>query len=119
MDRWSLDHNEDISCKNRLRWAKEHRQWTPQEWCAIQWSDEAQFEIKVKFPASIMVWGSMSSKRKESLLPVMNECLSSGQDIVFQQDGAACHTSKKAIKWMEEDNVPLLKWTARSNTGPH
>ncbi|CAH1987935.1 unnamed protein product [Acanthoscelides obtectus] len=30
--------------KNRLRWAKEHRQWTPQQWCAIQWSDEARFE---------------------------------------------------------------------------
>ncbi|CAH1987795.1 unnamed protein product [Acanthoscelides obtectus] len=34
-----------------------------------------------------MVWGSMSSKQ-----------------VVFQQDGAACHTSKKAIKWMEENN---------------
>ncbi|CAH2016787.1 unnamed protein product, partial [Acanthoscelides obtectus] len=114
--------------KNRLRWAKEHRQWTPQQWCAIQWSDEARFEVcVVKFPASIMIWGSMSSKGvgklhfidgnvdankylailEESLLPVMEECLTSGQDFVFQQDGAACHTSKKAIKWMEENNVPL------------
>ncbi|CAH1988005.1 unnamed protein product [Acanthoscelides obtectus] len=25
----------------------------------------------------------------------MEECLTSGQDFVFQQDGAACHTSKK------------------------
>ncbi|CAH2006134.1 unnamed protein product [Acanthoscelides obtectus] len=75
-----------------------------------------------------MVWGSMSSKGieklhfidgnvdtnkylailEESLLPVMEECLTSGQDFVFQQDGG--HTSKKAIKWMEENNVPLLKW---------
>ncbi|CAH2008232.1 unnamed protein product [Acanthoscelides obtectus] len=123
--------------KNRLRWAKEHRQWTPQQWCAIQWSDEARFEClnrKVKFPASIMVWGSISSKGvgklhfidgnvdtnkylailEESLLPVMEECLTSGQDFVFQQDSAACHTSKKAIKWMEENNVPLLKWVSSS-----
>ncbi|CAH1989100.1 unnamed protein product [Acanthoscelides obtectus] len=112
--------------KNRLRWAKEHRQWTPQQWCAIQWSDEARFEV--------MVWGSMSSKEvgklhfidgnvdtnkylailEESLLPVMDECLTSGQDFVFQQDGAACHTSKKAIKWMEKNNVPLLKWVSSS-----
>ncbi|CAH2021782.1 unnamed protein product, partial [Acanthoscelides obtectus] len=96
--------------KNRLRWAKEHRQWTPQQWCAIQWSDEARFEV-----SSIMVWGSVSSKGvgklhfidgnvdtnkyleilEESHLPVMEECLTSGQDVVFQQDGAACHTSKK------------------------
>ncbi|CAH2009755.1 unnamed protein product [Acanthoscelides obtectus] len=47
---------------------------------------------------------------EESLLPVMEECLTSGQDFEFQQDGAACHTSKKAIKWMEENNGPLLKW---------
>ncbi|CAH1990411.1 unnamed protein product [Acanthoscelides obtectus] len=38
----------------------------------------------------------------------------SGQDFVFQQDGAACHTSQKAIKWMEENNVPLLKWVSSS-----
>ncbi|CAH1969142.1 unnamed protein product [Acanthoscelides obtectus] len=51
---------------------------------------------------------------EESLLPVMEECLTSGQDFVFQQDGAACHTSKKVIKWMEENNVPLLKWVSSS-----
>ncbi|CAH2014869.1 unnamed protein product, partial [Acanthoscelides obtectus] len=84
--------------KNRLRWAKEHRQWTPQQWCEIRWSDEARFEVCVE----------------ESLLPVMEECLTSGQDFVFQQDGAACHTSKKAIKWMEENNLPLLKWVSSS-----
>ncbi|CAH1981318.1 unnamed protein product [Acanthoscelides obtectus] len=44
----------------------------------------------------------------------MEECLTSGQDFVFQQDGAACHTSKKAIKWMEENNLPLLKWVSSS-----
>ncbi|CAH2005359.1 unnamed protein product [Acanthoscelides obtectus] len=68
---------------------------------------------KVKFPASIMVWGSMSSKGVgklhfndgNSLLPVIEECLTSGQDFVFQQDGAACHTSKRAIKWMEENDT--------------
>ncbi|CAH1982732.1 unnamed protein product [Acanthoscelides obtectus] len=53
---------------------------------------------------------------EEWLLPVMEECLTSGQDFVFQQDGAACYTSKKAIKWMEENNVPFLKWVSSS---PH
>ncbi|CAH2008742.1 unnamed protein product [Acanthoscelides obtectus] len=96
---------------------------------------QSLYKRKVKFPASIMVWGSMSSKGvgklhfvdenmdtnkylailEESLLPVMEECLTSGQDFMFQQDGAACHTSKKAIKWMEENNVPLLKWVSSSS----
>ncbi|CAH1975825.1 unnamed protein product [Acanthoscelides obtectus] len=53
-------------------------------------------------------------EQEESLLPVMEECLTSGQDFVFQQDGAACHTSKKTIKWIEENNVPLLKWVSSS-----
>ncbi|CAH2005525.1 unnamed protein product [Acanthoscelides obtectus] len=44
---------------------------------------------------------------EESLLPVMEECLTSGLDFVFQKDGAACHTSKKAIKWMEENNFEM------------
>lgn len=143
---------------NRLRWAKEHKDWTSQQWDAIQWSDEARFEVcvgdsrsrvirkkdeafhpdclkrKVKFPASVMVWGSMSSKGvgklhfiegtvdtnkyldilEESLLPVMEEHVTSRKDFVFQQDGAACHTSKKALKWMEDYNIPLLEWVSSS-----
>lgn len=42
------------------------------------------------------------------------KCLTSGKDFVFQQDGAACHTSKKALKWMEDYNVPLLEWVSSS-----
>lgn len=88
---------------------------------------------KVKF-ASVMVWGSMSSKgvgklhfidgivntdkyldiSEQSLLPTMEEALVSGEDFIFQQDGAACHTSKKALKWFDKFNVPLLKWVASS-----
>lgn len=144
--------------KNRLRWSKEHKNWTTEQWRAVQWSDEARFEVcvgdsrsrvirrkneafhsdclkrKVKYPASLMVWGSMSSKGvgklnfiegivntekyldilEESLLPVMEQYLTSGQDFLFQQDGAACHTSKRALKWMEDFNVPLLEWISSS-----
>ncbi|CAH2001050.1 unnamed protein product [Acanthoscelides obtectus] len=51
-----------------------------------------------------MVWGSMSSKGVGKL-----------HFIDGDQDGAACHSSKKAIKWMEENNVPLLKWQTKVN----
>ncbi|KAF2878916.1 hypothetical protein ILUMI_27253 [Ignelater luminosus] len=63
----------------------------------------------LKLPASVMVWGSMSAKGigklhfikgtvdankylqilEESLLPLMEEYLTSGQDFIFQQDRAA------------------------------
>ena len=66
--------------KDRLKWAKTHKKWN-----SIHWSDESRFEVctgdspsrvlrqkneafhsdclkrKVKFPASVMVWGSMSA----------------------------------------------------------
>lgn len=51
---------------------------------------------------------------QESLLPVMEEHLTSGQDFIFQQDGAACHTSKRALKWMEDHGIPLLEWVSSS-----
>lgn len=144
--------------KNRIKWAKEHKNWTLHQWDAVEWSDESRFEVcvgdsrsrvirkkheafhpdclkrKVKFPASVMIWGSMSSKGvgklhfiegivdtnkyldilEESLLPVMEEHLTSGQDFVFQQDGAGCHTSKKSLKWMEDYGIPLLGWVSNS-----
>lgn len=89
---------------------------------------------KVKFPASVMIWGSMSAKGvgklhfidgivntdkylailEESLLPIMEECLTSRQEFVFQQDGAACHTSKKALKWIKDNDIALLEWVSSS-----
>ncbi|CAH2015936.1 unnamed protein product, partial [Acanthoscelides obtectus] len=119
----------------RQRIVNECLQITPQILQNVrQRFEQNLLKIKVKFPASIMVWGIMSSKGvgklhfidgnvdtnkylailEESLLPVMEECLTSGQDFVFQQDGAACRTSKKAIKWIEENNEPLFKWVSSS-----
>ncbi|KAF2899511.1 hypothetical protein ILUMI_06669 [Ignelater luminosus] len=120
---------------------------------AVQWSDESRFEMyvgdsrsrvirkrqkafhldclkrKVKFPTSVMVWGSMSAKGigklhfikgtvdtnkylqilEESLVPLMEEYLTSGEDFIFQQDGAACHTSKHSLKWLNNYSMPLLE----------
>ena len=72
--------------KNLLKLAKSHINWTSEEWNSVHWSDESRFEVcvgdnrsrvirqkneafnsdclkkKVKFPASVMVWGSMSAR---------------------------------------------------------
>ncbi|KAF2883532.1 hypothetical protein ILUMI_22648 [Ignelater luminosus] len=77
--------------QNRFRWAKQHKNWTPQQWHAVQWSDESRLEVcvggsrsrvirkkqeafhldclkrKVKFPALVMIWSSMSAKGIEKL----------------------------------------------------
>lgn len=89
---------------------------------------------KVKFTASVMVWGSMSEKgvgrlyfidcivNTDKYLTIINECLlltmeetlNSGDDLLFQQDGTTCHTSKTALKWFKDNNIPLLEWVSSS-----
>ncbi|KAF2887171.1 hypothetical protein ILUMI_19002, partial [Ignelater luminosus] len=89
---------------------------------------------KVKFPASVMVWDSMSAEgiRKlqfikgnadpnkylqildESRLPLMEKYLTSGQDFIFEQDGLACHISKESLKWLDDYSIPFLVWDSSS-----
>lgn len=89
---------------------------------------------KVKFPASIMVWGCMSAKGvgklhfingtvnadkyidilENYLKPTLEEQRHAGDLLTFQQDGAACHTAKNVKKWLSENNIPLLDWTSSS-----
>ena len=35
-------------------------------------------------------------------------------DVVFQQNNDPKHTSKKAKKWFEDNNITVLKWPAQS-----
>lgn len=144
--------------RDRLKWAKDHQNWDVEKWNNIHWSDESRFEVcvgdsrsrvirqkhetyhadclkrKVKFPASVMVWGSMSARGvgklhfingivnsdkyidilENSLLPTLEESRIAGNEFIFQQDGAACHTSKKSTKWLSENEIPLLKWVSSS-----
>lgn len=139
-------------------WAKEHRAWSQHQWNSIIWSDEARFEVcvgdsrsrvirtkgevydtdclkkKVKFPASVMIWGSMSARGvgklhfvdgimnadkyinvlENNLKPQIEELRLQNIECIFQQDGAACHTAKKVKDWMLENNISLLKWTSSS-----
>jgi len=89
---------------------------------------------KVKFPASIMVWGCMSGRGvgklhfikgtvnadkykdilKDVLLPSIPLCQSVDGSYIFQQDGAACHTAKTVKTWLENHNIPTLRWVSSS-----
>uniref|UniRef100_A0AAR2JEB8 Transposase Tc1-like domain-containing protein n=1 Tax=Pygocentrus nattereri TaxID=42514 RepID=A0AAR2JEB8_PYGNA len=72
--------------EKRLKWAKEHSEWTAEDWQKVVFSDESRFCISfgdqgprvwrrcgetynhecvkrsVKFPQSVMVWGCMSAR---------------------------------------------------------
>lgn len=48
------------------------------------------------------------------LKPALENFRNAGNEFIFQQDGAACHTAKKVMKWLSENDIPVLKWTSSS-----
>ena len=51
---------------------------------------------------------------EDHLLPSLEESGIAGDEVTFQQDNDPKHTSKKAKKWMEDQNITLLDWPAQS-----
>lgn len=144
--------------KARRLWANERKKWVQRQWDSIIWSDESRFEVfvgdtrkriirlpgeeyhsdclqrKVKFPASVMVWGCMSSQGvgrlrmidgtvnaqkykvilEEELLPSIEKLQLPGGEYYFQQDGASCHTAKLTTTWFQENHIPVIKWPSSS-----
>lgn len=144
--------------KNRMVWARAHQKWSLEQWSTVIWSDESRFEVSVgdsrsrvirtkseayrtdclrttvKFPASVMIWGSMSSSGvgrlyfadgiinakkyieilEQQLLPTIEHLESDGKRRIFQQDGAPCHTAKLVKTWMAANDIETLPWVANS-----
>lgn len=87
----------------------------------------------VKFPKGVMIWGCMAASGlgcfefidgtvnaakyqqilQNSLLPSI-EKLNVGENYIFQQDGAACHTAKTTKKWFGDHNLNVLSWPSNS-----
>lgn len=51
---------------------------------------------------------------EEHMLPSLEESGIAEEEVIFQQDNDPKHTSKKAKKWMEDNNITLLDWPAQS-----
>jgi transposase len=94
---------------------------------------DPKYTVKtVKHPPGVMVWGCFSFKGRGGLyfLPksvtmnsdryinMLNEHLLKFMRIfgtsVFQQDGAPCHTSKKSMEWLKNNNIAVLDWPGNS-----
>ncbi len=146
------------SCRQRrLNWANEKKNWTVAQWSKVLFSDESKFCISfgnqgprvwrkggeahstsclksnVKFPQSVMIWGTMSSAgvgplcflKTNVTAPVYQEMLehfmlpSADQlfkdaDFIFQQDLAPAHTTKSTKSCLNDHGVDVLDWPANS-----
>ncbi|GBO42429.1 hypothetical protein AVEN_69110-1 [Araneus ventricosus] len=99
----------------RLQWAREHRDWTMDEWKRVAWSDESRFLIH-------LVDGRVRVRRLlgERLLP---SCTAghtqsgAGGNGIFQQDNAPCHKPRIVLEWFEEhtDEFHLMSWPPKSS----
>lgn len=87
----------------------------------------------VKFPTKVMVWSMMSSYgtgrlhvvegtmnavkyievMKNRMIPQAREWFGA-DEWVYMQDGAPCHTAKRTIEFLSNENVTVLKWPGNS-----
>jgi len=142
--------------KRRVEWARKYVVKGEDYWDKVIFSDESSFVLpvgpngkiwrkkgeglkpqnttrSVKHPASIMLWGCMTSQglgRKIFVKGMINslkyqEILSEGlvstlEDInsedewIFQQDLASPHTSKSTRNWFIDNDINTLEWPANS-----
>ena len=79
-------------------------------WRCMGWNGVGQLaEIEERMNADQYVSileDHMLLSLEESGIPV--------EEVIFQQDNDPKHTSKKAKKWMEDNNITLLDWPAQS-----
>ncbi len=143
--------------QRRLTWAKEKKNWTVAQWSKALFSDESKFCISfgnqgpivwrkggeahspsylkssVKFPQSVMIWGTMSSAGvgplcflktnitppvykyilEHFMLPSADQ-LFKDADFIVQQDLAPVHTAKSTKRWLNDHVVGVLDWPANS-----
>ena len=49
------------------------------------------------------------------LIPLVNQVRqSSGEQPIFQHDGASAHRARATTRWLTQQNIPTLSWPARS-----
>ena len=85
----------------------------------------------VKFGGgSVMVWGIMSAAGVGPLVRIQGTvnadickriltqhavpCLQNSEDLVFMQDNAPCHKSRKVMQFLSEEGITVMKWPAQS-----
>jgi DDE superfamily endonuclease len=108
--------------------------------CQYYWADKRieveTYSKRVSGGGSVMVWGGMSrystteicfldgkqdsgkycETLRTTLLPFLDKICQEqpSVDIIFQQDGASIHTSRKTMGWLTAHNINPMSWPAKS-----
>ncbi|KAG1050564.1 hypothetical protein G6F43_007173 [Rhizopus delemar] len=104
--------------KSRLRWAKEHLNWTQDQRRSVVWSDESRFCTKGK----IIDTTSVDQEIYINILAnrfrpwFTNVTAHQKRDFIFQEDGASCHIGGCARWWKETHQTRGFEyWLAESH----
>ncbi|GFW99816.1 transposable element Tc1 transposase [Trichonephila clavipes] len=90
----------------RLVWAREHRDWSVDDWERVAWGDESRFRL-LNADRSLRIW----RQAHEAIDPA---CQNS--NAVFQQDNCTSHNSRLATDWLDEhsSDFSVINWHPRN-----
>ncbi|CAJ0600731.1 unnamed protein product [Cylicocyclus nassatus] len=127
--------------RKRLRWAKEHRHWTEEDWKKVLWTDESKFEVFGSQRRTFVRRRANEKMLEECLMPsawwrvkgILNKegyhsilqrhAIPSGQrligaNFVLQQDNDPKHTSKLCKNYLQQKQAAgillVMEWPAQS-----
>ncbi|EIE89654.1 hypothetical protein RO3G_14365 [Rhizopus delemar RA 99-880] len=88
--------------KSRLRWTKEHLNWTGDQWRNVVWSDELRSCMEGSKRDQETYINTLANRFHPWFTNVM---MYQERDFVFQEDGASCHTGGYARWWKETHQI--------------
>ncbi|GFV10438.1 transposable element Tc1 transposase [Trichonephila clavipes] len=112
----------------RRQWCRTHRQWTPQQWQQVIWSDESTFTL-FQTTGRVYVWRTPKEAfAPECIVPTVKHGGGSlmvhpfvqtsfpGECPLYQDDNAPTHTAKIVQEWFAEleGEVSHLDWPPQS-----
>ncbi|GET01853.1 ATP-dependent DNA helicase Pif1-like [Rhizophagus clarus] len=90
----------ELNRRFRLKWSRERRLWTTNDWKKVIWNDESRFTL---FQNDEEILGY-------HLIPFLEEFEEENGEYLFQQDNATIHTSIQTRNFIEENAITLLPW---------
>ncbi|GFV34193.1 transposable element Tcb2 transposase [Trichonephila clavipes] len=114
----------------RLKWCREHHNWTEQDWACVLFSDErkgpisdmqyhgvGRHHVNGRTRLHVVANGTMTGQRyiDEVLLPHVRlfRC-AVGDKFVFMDDNATCHRTLAVQDCLDSEGIQRLVWSARS-----